>query len=307
MYKDLLTIVVPTHNRIKELMRCIDSIMHIFPNINIIIGDNSNIAYHKIDNDMFNNNNIQIINLRNDEGNIFYVYKTIVEAVKTPYVLIVEDDDYLINSDIHYSIINDFIEKNNNIVVSFSGITETNEYVLNHIFFGTFFDIPFFWNGNFQFGLCYYPTNNLLSSIIEWFHFDQTHILDGSYDEAIALLTIQKSKKYIHIPKVGEIIGIFTDNMSWNNSKNRIFSSSTYIDDLSKILHMPKSWNYKYKLCQMHDMHDEYDNISYDFLFNNKDLIDIRDKMRLLFNKKSILEIKQQLNIELDNLMNSKK
>lgn len=244
IYNDILTVVVPTHNRIDLLYRCISSIKHIFPTIKIIIGDNSSTDYPDIT--MFNNDSsITVINTRKHEGNIYIAYKSIIEKSKTKYTLIVEDDDMLINAKLHYRIID--IIKNNTAVISFAGITDTNEKTLYNKYSGNFFNIPSFWNGEFQFGLCYYPTNELLHAINKWFNYDPVNIIDGTFDEAIALLTIQNIKKYYHIPEIGERIYTNTNNMSWNNPKHRIFSHCKYIDHLTQLLHMSNKWNLIYK------------------------------------------------------------
>lgn len=300
VYSDILTVVIPTHNRKHLLKRCIQSIRSIYPAIRIIVGDNSSINYDQIDISEIDSS-AELINTRKDEGNIYVAYKSIIEQVKTKYTLLVEDDDQLINKDLHYKILNILQQKT--AVISFAGITNTNEKTLCYPFNGTFFDIPKFWDGKFQFGLCYYPTASLLRAFDIWFNYDSANIIDGTYDEAIALLTIQHVKSYYHFSDIGELIDTNANNMSWNNPKHRIFSYCKYIDNLTALLHMSDKWKNNYKQIQFNDIVNEYENLTYDKVFNNDKLFALRKEiLNMINNHVKITDVNKYLTTSLNNI-----
>ena len=289
----MLTILVPTHNRLELLLNAIESIYKIFGNIQIIIADNSSMHYHSLP--KFKSN-VNVINVRQHEGDLAIVFKALIDNAKTKYSLIVQDDDVLVNKQLHQKIYHTL--KYNNGVMSFAAkASKTNEMFLKLAFCGKFYDIPSFWHGNFQFGMCYYPTQALKYAVHRWF--DDSHqyrIFEQSYDEAIALLAIAKAQRYTHCSDIGMDIGINNDNMSWNNILYRIYSSVTYIDDLASMLVLSSSWKENYKNIQFLDIIDDYPNISKRDIFNNKFILDIRnDVISKLNQHEPILKIQKYI------------
>lgn len=272
-FNDILTIVVPTHNRKYLLYKCISSIRRIFKTEHIIVCDNSSYNYSQLELP----NTIDIINFRHDEGNIYNVYKSLVSNVKTPYTLIVEDDDQLINAKLHYKICQ-FIKTNLPCVITFQG--KAHDAVFMKFINPKIYSLPFIWNNEFQFGFGYYPTLSLYNSINTWFNYNQCHNFESTYDEAIALLTIYDVKRYYHINSIGLNIGIQNDNMSWGNLLYRLYSAAFYIDDIFNILHMDNLWAYKYKNIVLND----FNNITYDQLYYNNNFITLRNKIQKLIN-----------------------
>ena len=298
----MLTILIPTHNRLDLLLKAICSIRTIFADVQIIVADNSSIHYSKLPN---LGSNIQIIDTRQYEGDISIVFKALINNVNTKYSLIVQDDDILVNAQFHqkmYQLLN-----SNRHVMSFAAyVPKTNDIFLKHAFYGTFYGIPSFWHGNFQFGMCYYPTYALKYAIHKWFDINHEYrIFEQSYDEAIALLAIAKSKGYTHFSEIGMNIGVNNDNMSWNNILYRIYSSVTYIDDVADLLKLPNKWRDNYKDIQFLDIIDEFKNVSKDDIFNNNEILNIRKEViNKLVENKPLCQIQKFILDEMEKKFN---
>lgn len=293
MDSNILTIIVPTHNRKKQLTKCLRNIQLVFPKCKVIVGDNSSIDYPLVTDALKYNPNAQLIDLRNPLYAWSNVYQILINNVNTPYTLIVEDDDVIVNPSLHQSIIQ---QLTNNNIISFSGLV-WDKYILGANKFSqqitsnfnlcknTFEDIPKFWNGCFQFGMMYFPTHIIQQAFTTWFDTKIERSYNFNSDEAIALLSISLTKKYKHIPTIGYMIGIGNDNLSWENDYFNVYSALTYIDDLAKILNMNNKWILTYYKIWMNELRDSISNFSYD-LFNNIDILQISSNIKQMIIQK---------------------
>ena len=290
--KKLVTILIPFHNRKQLLIRALKSIKSIYSDINIIIGDNSSINYDSI-NTIAKQYNCIVLNLRQYEANLPLVYKIMLDYVNTPYVLVCDDDDILVNKKIHNSIINmlsNYVKHNIFPCVSFLSYDLNLKYSKNNIIVLNAndikkYNIPKLWNGQFQTGLMYFPTKYLIQSINIWNNNNLERSFDLSHDECWALLSIQLANKYIHVSSIGMI-----PDRSVSESLNpylSIFSCRSYIKDIAQILHKSIDWINIYESIQYKEISDIINkHINKNIIFNNNKLMQINKYIISCFSQK---------------------
>lgn len=298
-----VSILIPTHNRANKLERAIKSVRALFNDIEIIIGDNSSILDQQQKNYYTSKKyNCKYLDLLKYEADIYYVYLCMLIAAKTPYVFILEDDDILINLNVH--LLAQKIISKHNCVVSFNIIDNHQNKLLysNRMFKTTSIDdIPIFWNGQYQMGVSYYNRQCLIHAINVWCN--PSNILNFSNDECLTLLCINQMKKYIHIPFIGSIIDK-TDSISISKEWS-IFACRQYIDIISDILHINKNTVERWKQIQLKELSDLCGtNVCYDDVYNNYKLMDVEKYIVTQLKYKKLSIIRQEATILLQNILN---
>lgn len=280
-----LTIIIPTYNRYNMLLNCISSIRNIYNDVQIIVGDSSKIKNEDVLQQLKSVDKLLYVDLFKYERNLYMIFLSLLKLVKTEYVLIVEDDDQLVNQKTHYSIcklLNDFHYK----VLTFSTVLVYNnkekKFLTNSFQYSdkTKLDVPFFWNGEFQFGNTYFDTKLLIECFEQWCSCNLERIFDGSIDEAITLLAIYHSNSYFHFNDIGLQIGIAEDNVSWNNLLRTMYSSQTYIDDLAVAMNMNNAWRQQYKAIQLREIQSLCPDVQYNDVFQNTYLKCVRSNVK---------------------------
>ena len=110
-----ITILIKTFERKKVLIRAIKSVLKFYPNINIIIGDDSKVSCEEEIKGKFKNKNIKVYNLPYDCG-ISYGRNFILKKVKTKYFCLM-DDDFVFDKKTHLEdALNILKEKNLSII-----------------------------------------------------------------------------------------------------------------------------------------------------------------------------------------------
>ena len=91
---DLLTIGIKTFNRPACLDNCLAHIRHLYPTINIIVGDDSNDQIKQINKTITDKYNVTLIDIPFDSG-VSIGRNTIIENTTTKYYLTLDDDNYI--------------------------------------------------------------------------------------------------------------------------------------------------------------------------------------------------------------------
>lgn len=273
-----ITVVIPTHNRSNLLNRAIQSIQSIFDDATVIIGDNSNIQYQAENQHIADQyRNCKYLDLSQYEANLPKVYKCMLSAATTEYVLPLDDDDVLVNKKTHSLALKIIAQKK--CLVSFNTIEiESHASLLNANRFVEITDIdklPLFWNGQFQTGAMYYNRKDLLMAIDKWQ--TSSNVFDLSHDECWAMLCMAQCRKCCHIPAVGlQVQRCFSGSMARHLA---LFSSRDYIDKMADMLSLSYETRQKWKTIQIRELKQicQNENLKYNDVFENKNAFIIDD------------------------------
>lgn len=246
-----LTVIIPTYKRNKLVEDCLSSAVSMFgDNACYIVGnsysdDVNNIIYSK-----FGNHNIVYLDLHEHECDMYQIYKNLLAEVATEYVIVLEDDDKLINQQLHLHILDVL---HNYDLVTFASTDGKNMYMDKFSYDSDWQEIPIRWGGEYQFGMTYFKTRLLREAFDMWFK-DIANRFVYSSDEALALIVASKSRKLAHFNEIGLKIGVQDDNLSWNNLPFSLYSSCSYIDSIQKMLGIRRDNIQKYKHIQLAEL-----------------------------------------------------
>lgn len=246
-----LTVIVPTHSRPNLLDDALSSARKIFGNIPIIVGGNS-LEFQQKNNDVSQKHGCKYLDLTEYEANIPQIYLSMLYEANSKLILPLDDDDVLDNKKLHNLAIRIAIK--NNALVSFNTCQYENRqqllYVNKYIDTNDINKLPILWNGQFQTGSAYYNKEVLINAIKRWK--TPINVLDMSHDECWAMICMHLQKKYIHIPSVGLVV---RKSQSQSMMKNfAIFSSRSYIDELSDMLSLDDGTRNAWKCIQIREL-----------------------------------------------------
>lgn len=278
-----LTIIIPTCNRQHLIANCITSAIDIFgENAQYVVGDSSkkNILSYILPFKNF----VKYISLQHLNGNMYEIYNSLLNSVKTEYVLILEDDDVLINKKFHLSALKQLDQYD---MLSFAAIDIHDNKYLCDVDTSSIANMIVSWNGEYQFGTTYFKTNLLKLAFKKWFS-DYSHAFIYSSDEALAIISMANAHKiHFHNSNIGMKIGINNDNLSWNNLQFSIYSTYSYITDIANIVKLDKDTLIKYRQIQLLELQTMTDKkLTMQNIFLSTYL------MRLHYKVKSMIEIK---------------
>lgn len=304
---DVLSIIIPTHNRKELLLQAIASVKHIFgDNIKIIVGDNSSYDYEDL-NDINCIHNVHVLNLRKYEANLPFVYQKMISYAHSSYVLPLDDDDLLDNSCLHLKILS-MLKNKKHICMSFNTklydekplLDIKNMHIVNDIN-----KVPELWNGNFQTGAMYYYADDLMHAINIFSNIATA--FDLSHDECWAMYCISKSQYTCHFPSIGLIV---RRHQSMSSSKGlSLFSSRSYISNVCTHLDINANIQKLWEKIQLRELNDICQfKVNHDDVFGNKVLLNIEKTIsNMIINGKSYKYAKSQLLKNVDAYANELK
>lgn len=245
-----LTIIIPTCDRHQLIAQCIASAMNIFgKDACYIVGDSGKISAKPYI--LQFKDSIEYLPLQHLNSDMYRIYNTLLNAVKTEYVLVLEDDDILVNKEFHLTVLN-MLDQHD--IVSFAAKDIFNNTYLTNVDTSSISNMILSWNGEYQFGTTYFNTNLLKFAFEKWFS-DYSHTFIYSSDEALAIIaTDHARRKHIHFNDIGMMIGINNDNLSWSNLQFSMYATYSYINDIADIVNISKNTLDMYKQIQLAEL-----------------------------------------------------